>query len=56
MSQGEVRWVIREARELGKEGRIWELTKGGLSVGSSGDRDVQVLVSTWVNKLDLCIN
>ncbi len=57
MSQSEVqvRWVIREGRELGKEGRMWELTKGGLSVGRSGDRDIQVLVSTWINRVVLLL-
>ncbi len=44
MSQGNSRWVIRECREVGKEGRVWELTEGGLTVGRSSDRDIQLLV------------
>lgn len=44
MSQGGTRWVIQEGREMGKEGGVWELTRSGLTVGRSSDRDIQLLV------------
>ena len=37
-------WRLRESRELGKETRLLELRREGLSVGRSSDCDVQLLV------------
>lgn len=45
MSRAGTKWQIRECREIWKEGRVWELEEGGLSVGRSEDCDIHIFVS-----------
>lgn len=37
-------WRVREGSEAGKEGRVWELKRSGLTVGRSPDAHIQLLV------------
>ena len=50
-------WRVCERAELGKVGRVWELTKGQpLNVGRSPEADIQVQVKEIVHQNECLTN